>query len=84
MALELQHATKAQLLATFRAYFALASKGRLAELSAWVLYRMDVGDLDDDEVRAVFGYAKPEWNALVKRMRELVAAHALVEDARGE
>jgi len=84
MALVLRENTLQQLMVAFRERFRNAEGLQLAKLSAWVLYHMDVGDIDDNAMRAVFGLTVPQWNALVKRMKALAEAGALIEDARGE
>jgi hypothetical protein len=84
MALNLKHATKAQLLAAFRARYAESVKGQTARLAMWALYHMDLGDIDSEELRLVFGLPRPNWNRLIARWRKLVDDYAAVEAARGE
>jgi hypothetical protein len=84
VALNLRHATKAQLLAAFRARYAQSTKGQTARYAMWALYHMDLGDIDSEELRLLFGVPKPNWNRLIARWRALIDDYAAVEAARGE
>jgi hypothetical protein len=84
MALNLQHATEAQLAAAFRERYRAASKVECARLAKWLLDHIDAGDFTDTQVRNAFGLTVNQYDAMKTRMTTLRTAYNAVLAAQGE
>jgi len=85
MAIELKNQTIAQFLRRFRARFRESERGEAARLAAWLIARVEGGDLTAAQVRAAFGLSTAaEWTAFRDRLVALRDHWVAVEGARGE
>lgn len=84
MALVLQHATLAQLGATFRERFRSSEGAETARLARWLLGRIQDGTFTETQVRTFFGLTLAEWNTLKTKIQTLRDHWAAVLAARGE
>lgn len=84
MALDLTHATKAQLLAAFRARYRDSAGEMTVRLADWVIARLEVGDVTDAEMAAAFGINAGQWTAAKARLKSHSNNRRAVLSARGE
>lgn len=84
MALELKHATRAQLIAAFRERYKAAEGLEAGRLARWLLDHLGAGDLADDDVRKAFGLTVGQWQSLKARMKTHGDARNAALTAKGE
>ncbi len=84
MAVLLKHQTVQQFVARVREAYRNGEKETLVRVARWILAAIQRGDITDANCRAAFGLNTTQWNALKKKMTNLVAAHTTIETAAGE
>lgn len=85
MALSLRHQTAAQFAARLRERFRDAERTECARIAHWIMRRIAVGDVTENQVRNAFGLTVQQWNALkANKLEPLRDAWAAVKAAQGE
>lgn len=84
MALVLKHQTLSEFAARFREAYFISERERLVRLARFVLIKIQVGDLTDNQVRNAFGLTALQWTNLKTKMENFVAAADNVRTAVGE
>lgn len=84
MAFNLQHQTKAQFAAKFRAAYKSAKGAEAGKLAAWLIGKIESGDFTDAQVQTVFGLSVPQYTALKARMTTVRDQYNAVIAAAGE
>jgi hypothetical protein len=83
--LTLKHQTIAQFLRRFRLRFREAERGEAARLAAWLIQRVESGDLTIAQVRAAFDLdTAAKWTTFRDRLVALRDHWVAVEGAKGE
>lgn len=84
MALNLKHQTPAQFAARLRERHKNASRSDAARIAAWIIKRLDAGDVTDAQMRAAFGLTALQWSNLKARLTSLRSNYDAVQSATGE
>lgn len=84
MALDLQHATKAQLVARFRERFANATRLDVWRMAAFIRNLIDEGEVTALQVRTAFGLTVGQFAALSARIDGHRTNYYALKDAVGE
>lgn len=85
MALQLRHQTAAQFAARLREQFRSAEREERARIAHWIMRRIAVGDVTENQVRNAFGLTTQRWNTLkANKLEPLRDAWAAIKDAQGE
>lgn len=79
-----KYQTGAELAARFRRRFRSSSRVEAARLAYWLVERVQVGDLTNNQVRNAFDMTVAEYTAFSTRMSALHDAYAVAIAAQGE
>jgi hypothetical protein len=84
MALLLKHQTPSQFAERLREFYRSSDKEQTAQLARWILFKIQVGDLTDTQLRTIFGLTAAQWNTLKTKMTNLRNAYTLLKTSTGE
>lgn len=85
MALTLRHQTAAQFAARLRERFRDAQREECARIAHWIMRRIVVGDVTENQVRNAFGLTVQQWNTLkTNKLEPLRDAWAAIKEAQGK
>jgi hypothetical protein len=80
----LRFQTGAQFLVRLRSLYRGARRERCAKIAAWIIHRLDAGDVTAAQLRNVFNLTVQQWNTLETKLRALASSIAAIESAEGE
>ena len=85
MAITLHHQTAAQFATRLRERFRGAEREECARIAHWIMRRIAVGDVTENQVRNAFGLTVPQWTTIkANKLQPLADAWAAIKAARGE
>jgi hypothetical protein len=84
MPILLKHQTPAQFIARLREAYRNSEGEKCAQLSTWVLAKIQTGDITDTQLRTAFGLSVAQWNAVKTKMTARKNARVSLKTAVGE
>jgi len=84
MALLLKHQSAEAFVSRLRQAYRDGTPENVVKIAAFVLARVQAGDITDAQCRAAFGMNAGQWIALKTKMQGFVNAHNTVKNAVGE